>query len=85
VVESAYVHGCAASVTVNVLPAMVIVPLSGDAVVFAAAEKATVALPVPDAPDVTVSQLVLLDVAVHAHPAGAVTPTLPVPPAAGSD
>jgi hypothetical protein len=75
----------AASVTVKVLPPIVNVPLRGDVVVFAAAENPTVPLPDPDAPDVTVSQLVLLELAVHAHPAGAVTPTLPVPPDAGSD
>jgi hypothetical protein len=72
-------------VTVNVLPPIVSVPLTGDVVVFAAAENPTVPLPDPDAPEVTVSQLALLELAVHAHPAGAVTPTLPVPPAAGSD
>jgi hypothetical protein len=71
--------------TVNVLPPIVSVPVMGDVVVFAAAENPTVPLPDPDAPDVIVSQLVLLELAVHAHPAGAVTPTLPVPPAAGSD
>ncbi len=36
--------------------------------------------PVPLAPDVIVSQLALL-LAPHAHPAGAVTVTDPVPPA----
>jgi hypothetical protein len=79
------VHDKAASVTVKVLPPIVNVPLLGDVVVLAAAEKPTVPLPDPDAPDVIVSQLVLLDAAVHAQPASAVTPTLPVPPAAGSD
>jgi hypothetical protein len=79
------VHDCAASVTVNVLPPIVSVPLMGDVVVFAAAEKPTVPLPDPELPDVMVSQLALLELAVHAQPAGAVTPTLPVPPAAGSD
>jgi hypothetical protein len=71
--------------TVKVLPPIVSVPLRADVVVFAAAENPTVPLPEPGVPEVTVSQLVLLDAAVHAHPASAVTPTLPVPPAAGSD
>jgi hypothetical protein len=78
------VHDCAASVTVNVLPPIVSRPLSGDVVVFAAAENATVPLPDPELPDVTVSQLAL-ELAVHAHPAAVVTPTVPVPPAADSD
>ena len=43
----------------------------------------TVPLPVPLAPEVIVSQEALL-VAVKAQPAGAVTATLPVPPAAGT-
>ena len=50
-------------------------------VVLAAALKATVPLPVPLAPDVTVSQDVLLLAAVHAHVLPAVTLTEPVPPA----
>ena len=54
-------------------------------VVLAAALKATVPLPVPLAPDVTVSQDVLLLAAVHAHVAPAVTVTEPVPTAAPSD
>ena len=41
-------------------------------------------VPLPLAPDVTVSQLALLD-AVQAQPAGAVTVTVPVPPAAAND
>jgi hypothetical protein len=75
----------AASVTVNVVPAIVIVPLWALVPVLAAALKATVPLPVPLAPEVTVSQDVLLLTAVHAHAAPAVTATLPVPPAAPSD
>jgi hypothetical protein len=65
-------------------PAMVSVAVRGPAV-FAAAEKATVPLPDPAAPDVTVNQLVSLELAVQAHPACVVTATLPVPPAVGSD
>ena len=71
--------------TVNVVPAIVMVPLWVPVVVLAAALKATVPLPVPLAPDVTVSQDVLLLAAVHAHVAPAVTATLPVLPAAPSD
>ena len=52
---------------------------------FAEALKAIVPLPVPLAPDVTVSQEVSLLTAVHAHVAPAVTATLPVLPAAPSD
>jgi hypothetical protein len=72
-------HGMPAWVTVNVLPAIVTVPVRGDTDVFAAELKLTEPLPAPDAPAVTVSQLSLLT-AVHAQPAGAVTATVPVPP-----
>ena len=71
--------------TVNVVPAIVMVPLWVPVVVLAAALKATVPLPVPLAPDVTVSQDVLLLTAVQAHVAPAVTVTEPVPPAEPSD
>ncbi len=67
-------------VTVNVLPAIVSVPMRDDVPVFAAALKLTLPLPDPEAPAVTVSHAVLLLTAVHAHPAGAVTATVPVPP-----
>jgi hypothetical protein len=50
-------------------------------VVFTAALKVTVPLPVPLDPAVTVTQLAPL-VAVHAQPVMVVTATLPVPPAA---
>ena len=70
--------------TVNVMPAIVRVPLWALVPVLAAALKATVPLPVPLAPEVTVSHDALLT-AVHAHPAPAVNVTLPVPPAAPSD
>ena len=49
--------------------------------VFAAALKVTVPLPVPLDPAVTVTQLAPL-AAVHAQPVIVVTGTLPVPPAA---
>jgi hypothetical protein len=52
-------------------------------VVFAAALKVTVPLPVPPDPAVTVTQLAPL-VAVHAQPAIVVTSTLPVPPDAAT-
>jgi hypothetical protein len=43
-----------------------------------------VPLPDPGVPDVTVSQLALLETAVQLHPAPAVTKTLPVPPPAAT-
>jgi hypothetical protein len=64
---------------------MVIVP---DRVVpfgFAAALKVTGPVPLPVAPAVTVSQLVLLLTAVHEHPVGDVTVVDPVPPPATTD
>ena len=71
--------------TVNVVPAIVIVPLWVLVPVLAAALKAPVPFPVPLAPEVTVSQDVLLLTAVHAQVLPAVTATLPVPPEAPSD
>ena len=71
--------------TVNVVPAIVRVPLCALVPVLAAALKATVPLPLPLAPEVTVSQDVLLLTAVHAQVLPAVTATLPVPPTAPSD
>jgi len=50
-----------------------------------AALNATVPLPLPLAPLVTVSQDVLLLTPVHAQPLGAVTFVDPVPPAAVTD
>ncbi len=52
----------------NVLPAIVNVPLRGDVALFAAILNPTVPLPVPGAPLVTVSHGALLN-AVHAHAA----------------
>ena len=75
--------GAAACVTVNVWPAMVMVPvraLPG----FAATLNATEPFPVPLAPDVTVIQFAGL-FAVQAQPLPAVTATVPLPPAAASD
>ena len=71
--------GGAAWETVNVWPPIVSVPLRA-LPVFAAAVKATVPLPVPDAPLVTVSHGALA-VAVHVQlPADAVTAIVPAPP-----
>ena len=52
---------------------------------LAAALNATVPVPVPLAPPVTVSQDVLLLTPVHAHPAGDVTAVEPVPPPAATE
>jgi hypothetical protein len=82
---SVKVHPAAACVTVNVCPPIVNVPLRELALVFAVALNATVPVPLPFAPLVTVSQDVLLLTPVHAHPAAAVTVVDPVPPAAATD
>jgi hypothetical protein len=66
-------------VTVNVRPAIVAVAVRCDVVVFGAALKVTVPLPVPLAPLVRVSQAVLLT-AVHVHPAVVVTAVEGDPP-----
>jgi hypothetical protein len=68
---------------VNVFPAIVMVAERPGPVV-AAALYCTSPLPVPLAPDAIVSHGALL-AAVQAQPAGAVTATRPVPPAAGCD
>ena len=70
--------GC---VTLKLCPAIVSVPVRELVLLLAAALNATVPLPLPLAPPVTVSQDVLLLTPVHAHPAGDVTPVEPVPPA----
>jgi hypothetical protein len=67
---------------VNVRPPIVSVPDRAGPV-LAAAENSTRPSPVPFAPAVIASQPALL-VAVHAQPPGAVTFTLPFPPAAGT-
>jgi hypothetical protein len=53
--------------------------------VFAAALKATVPVPVPLAPLVTVSHDVSKLTPVHAHPASVVTVVEPVPPPGTTD
>ena len=73
---SEYVHvgaAAAACVTVNVCPAIVIVPLRS-APVLRATVKVTVPLLVPLAPPVTLIHVALL-IAVQPQPAGAVTVT----------
>jgi hypothetical protein len=73
-------------VTVKVWPAIVRVPVRVAVSGFAATEKSTVPLPVPLAPDVTVSHEGELLTAVQLQvEAEALTPTLPVPPAAVAD
>ena len=66
-------------VTVNVCPAIVAVAMRCDVVVLGAALKVTVALPLPLAPLVRVSQAVLLT-AVHVQPATVVTAVEGAPP-----
>jgi hypothetical protein len=73
-----------ACVTVNVLPATVNVPVRWVVAVVAATVKPTDPVPVPLPPAVMVSHPALL-VADQPHPAPAVTPTLPLPPAAAND
>ena len=75
---SANVHPCP-WVTVNVRPAIVIVPVR-DGPLAAATLNCTVPLPEPLLPCVTVIHGTLL-AAVHGQPPGAVTATEPVPPA----
>jgi len=70
---------------VNVRPPIVIVPLRAVVFGFADALNATVPVPLPLAPLVTVSHDVLLLTPVHAQPLGAVTLVDPVPPAAVTD
>ena len=66
-------------VTVNVVPAIVRLPVRLVVPVFAATLNPTVPEPEPDAPLVSVIQAALL-FADHAHPDPAVTVLLPVPP-----
>jgi hypothetical protein len=75
-------HAPAAWFAVNVCPPIVSVPLRGWVVAFVAALNVTTPLPLPLAPPVTVSHVEALLVAVHAHPAGAVTLVVLLPPAA---
>jgi hypothetical protein len=80
--EIAYEQGAAAScVTLKVWPAMVAVPVRALVAVFAATARLTVPLPLPLAPLATLSHAAPLD-AVQAQPAGLVTATVSVSPAA---
>ena len=63
----------------TVWPATVNVPLRVDALVDGATENATLPLPLPEDPDVTVIHEALL-CAVQLQPAGVVTADDPVPP-----
>lgn len=65
--------------SVNVCPAAVMVALRDEVDEFDVTLNTTVPLPLPDAPPVIVTQFALL-AAVHAHPLGAVTLKLLVPP-----
>ena len=78
-------HGAAACVTENVWPAMVSEPLRGVPLGLAAALNATVPVPLPLAPLVTVNHDVSLLTPVHAQPANVVTVVEPVPPVAATD
>ena len=78
------VQAAAASVTVNVLPAIVSVADLADVAVLAAAVYPTLPLPLPLAPLVIVTHDAAL-VAVQVHPLVVVTVTVPVPPVAVSD
>jgi hypothetical protein len=68
-------------VTVKVRPAIVMVPVRAAVAALAAAAYPTEPGPVPDPPEVTVSQLAF-EAAVQAQPVPAVTETLPVDPGA---
>jgi hypothetical protein len=78
------VHAAAASVTVNVQPAIVIVADLAAVVGLAAAVYPTLPVPVPLAPVEIVTHDAPL-VAIQLHPAVVVTVTEPVPPVARSD
>ena len=78
------VHAAAASVTVNVFPAIVTVPDRVAVAVFAAAVNPTLPAPLPLAPLEIVTHDVAV-VAVQPQPVVVVTVTVPLPPAAGSD
>ena len=67
---------------VNVNPATISAPDRGPGESFAPADQATIPLPDPLAPEVTVTHEAVLD-AVHEHPPDVATLTVPVPPAAG--
>lgn len=79
-----YEQAAPACVTLNVVPAIVSVPLRLVVDVFAATEKPALPAPEPVAPLVTVIQVALL-VVLHVQPEAAVTEVPPEPPAAPKD
>jgi hypothetical protein len=82
--EMVNAQGGPACVTERVLPATATVPVRDVVPVFDATLSVTVPPPIPAAPAVTAIHDALL-IAVHVHPAAAVTVVLAVPPAADSD
>src|SRR5436189_239201 len=70
-------------VMVNVYPATISAPDRGPGESFAPADQATIPLPDPLAPEVTVTHEAVLD-ADHGHPADVATLIVPVPPPAGA-
>jgi hypothetical protein len=78
-------HDVAFWVTLNVWLPIVMVPVRALVVGLADALNATVPVPLPLAPLVTVNHDVWLLTPVHAHPVGAVTAVDPVPPLATTD
>ena len=82
--EALNVQAAAACVTVNVVPAIVNVPVRFVVAVCAATLKPTLPLPLPVAPLVIVIQLALLEAA-QAQPDPADTVLDPVPPLAMND
>ncbi len=79
-IEKVHAAGAAACVTVNVLPAMLMVPLRLEPV-LASTRYSIDPLPLPDAPDVMVSQLAAA-AALQVQPDPAVTRIVPVAPSA---
>ena len=77
-------HAAPFWVTVNVLPAIVRLAVRWVIAVLGATVTTTVPLPLPEAPDVTVSQEVPL-VAVQPHPLATDTETFTDSPAAGAE
>ena len=78
------VHGVPPCVTVKVLVPIVTVPVREPVPAFDATLSATVSVPTPAAPAVTVIHALLLT-AVHAHAAAPLTFTVTLPPALLND
>jgi len=83
-VDAVHETPAASWLTLNVVPAIVSDPVRGLLELFAWTLNDTGPLPVPDAPLVTVIQLLLLT-AVHVHQSAAVTVLLPTLPADVND